>query len=82
MAVPFTLEVKALSKSFGATQALKDVSLTVQSGLVHALIGENGAGKSTLVKILKGDLAPDGELLWNGASFRPGPVERTAPGWP
>ena len=72
MAVPFTLEVKALSKSFGATQALKDVSLTVQSGLVHALIGENGAGKSTLVKILKGDLAPDGgELLWNGASFRP-----------
>ena len=72
MAVPFTLEVKALSKSFGATQALKDVSLTVQSGLVHALIGENGAGKSTLVKILKGDLAPDGgELLWNGVSFRP-----------
>lgn len=68
----FTLEVKALSKSFGATQALKDVSLTVESGCVHALIGENGAGKSTLVKILKGDLAPDGgELLWNGASFRP-----------
>ncbi len=43
-----------ISKSFGSVKALTDVSLTVQSGTIHGIIGENGAGKSTLMKILTG----------------------------
>ncbi len=45
---------KNISKSFGSVKALTDVSLTVQSGTIHGIIGENGAGKSTLMKILTG----------------------------
>ena len=48
------VETRGLSKAFGATVALDDVSLAIPRGKVHALLGENGAGKSTLVKILSG----------------------------
>jgi ABC-type sugar transport system ATPase subunit len=48
-----------ISKRFGPVQALCNVSLTVQAGTVHALVGENGAGKSTLMKILAGVYQPD-----------------------
>ena len=61
-----------VGKSFGATVALSDVSLSVRAGSVHALVGENGAGKSTLMKILSGALAPDtGALQLDGVPYRP-----------
>lgn len=66
------LQLQQLHKRFGPTQALRDVSLDVLPGKVHALVGENGAGKSTLVKILSGALRPDaGTLLLDGKPFHP-----------
>ncbi len=60
-------EVRNVSKSFSGTHALKNVSLDIRNGQVHALIGENGAGKSTLMNIICGKLQPDtGELARNG----------------
>lgn len=49
-----TLSFSNMSKSYAGTPALQDVSLTLTSGRVHALMGENGAGKSTLIKLLAG----------------------------
>jgi ribose transport system ATP-binding protein len=54
------LELRALSKSFGIVQALKEVDLTFNGGEVHGLVGQNGSGKSTLVKLLAGIYVPDG----------------------
>ncbi len=51
---PPTLELRAVSKAFGAVVALRSGSLALHSGSIHALVGENGAGKSTLVKIMAG----------------------------
>lgn len=48
------LKVENVSKSFGATQALKDVSFTIKKGTIHSLLGRNGAGKSTVVNIIAG----------------------------
>ncbi len=55
----FLINLKEISKAFGATQALDRVSISIAEGSVHAVIGENGAGKSTLMKILSGIHAPD-----------------------
>ena len=63
------VELRHISKRFPGVIANKDVSIKVESGSVHALIGENGAGKSTVMKILYGMQRPDsGEILVNGKS--------------
>ncbi|HMN84786.1 MAG TPA: sugar ABC transporter ATP-binding protein [Bauldia sp.] len=61
------LELRNLTKSFGATLALRDIDLTLDAGKFHALLGENGAGKSTLIKILAGIFRPTrGEVFMEG----------------
>ncbi|MEW2521444.1 sugar ABC transporter ATP-binding protein [Actinacidiphila alni] len=61
------MAARALCKTFGATQALLDVSLGLVPGAVHALAGANGSGKSTLIKIMSGVFGPDsGQLLVDG----------------
>ncbi|HSA82832.1 MAG TPA: sugar ABC transporter ATP-binding protein [Geminicoccaceae bacterium] len=61
------LEATGVVKSYGAVAALRDASLAVRPGEVHALMGANGAGKSTLVKILTGAVRPDaGRILVRG----------------
>lgn len=63
----FVLEMRGIRKSYGITQALKGVSLSLRGGRVYGLVGENGAGKSTLVKSMCGAVIPDeGEILFDG----------------
>ena len=69
------LEMKHISKTFGAVQALKDVSFSVGPGEIHGLLGENGAGKTTLMNVLAGTFAPDaGSIVLDGA-----PIEGMTP---
>ena len=66
------LDVKQITKSFGSTRALRGVSLQVEPGEIHAILGQNGAGKTTLMNILYGLLSPDsGTLEIRGESYRP-----------
>ena len=71
-AAPPVLRMTGVSKSFGATKALDDVSFVLGRGEVHALIGENGAGKSTMMKVLSGAIAPDaGRMEIDGRPYAP-----------
>ncbi|MEO1441833.1 MAG: sugar ABC transporter ATP-binding protein [Chloroflexota bacterium] len=61
------LELRGISKRYGAVQALREVSVQIQQGQIHALVGENGAGKSTLGKVISGIVRPDkGQHLVDG----------------
>lgn len=61
------LQTHNLWKEYPGVVALRDVSLTVEQGEVHALVGENGAGKSTLIKTITGAVAPEaGKIYING----------------
>jgi len=65
--VAVVVELKNISKRFPGVVANRDVSMKVEGGSVHALVGENGAGKSTVMKILYGMQHPDsGEILVHG----------------
>ena len=54
MANEFVLEMNHITKTYGSNTVLKDVTLCIRPGEIHALLGENGAGKSTLMNILFG----------------------------
>ena len=65
------VELKNIFKHFGPICANDGITLTVESGTLHGILGENGAGKSTLMKVLSGFLSPDlGEILLDGKSVR------------
>jgi len=65
------LQFKGISKQFPGVQALDNISLSVNEGSIHGLVGENGAGKSTLLKILSGAYTPTkGSIFINGKEIR------------
>ena len=64
------LEMNPVSKAFGGSQALSDIHLSVETGEIHALLGENGAGKSTLMNILTGVIPADaGTITFDGKRY-------------
>ena len=63
----YLLEMNNITKTYVGVFALKDVTIKVKPGTVHALVGENGAGKSTLMKILAGEVQPNsGKIFFGG----------------
>jgi ribose transport system ATP-binding protein len=67
-----TLVAANLSKRFGKTLAASDISITLRTGAVHAIVGENGAGKSTTLRMLGGAIRPDsGTMTLDGAPYAP-----------
>jgi len=67
------LELAGISKSYPEVIANSDISFNIDTGEIHALLGENGAGKSTLVKTIYGLVKSDtGKMLLNGKQYMPG----------
>lgn len=69
MPAQLALAAESISKTYGATKALDDVSLTVSAGAIHGLMGGNGSGKSTFIKMLAGVVTPDAGRLSFGADW-------------
>lgn len=70
------LSVSGVSKRFGETVALDDVSIDFHAGTIHTILGENGSGKSTLVKLLSGIVTPDdGTIALSGRPLSGGPPD-------
>ncbi|MBL8148331.1 MAG: ABC transporter ATP-binding protein [Blastocatellia bacterium] len=68
MAAEFAVEMKGITKRFGAVRANESVNIKIKTGSIHAVIGENGAGKSTAMNILYGFYrADEGEIVINGS---------------
>ncbi len=66
-----SLELRGITKQFGSLVANDDINFKVESGEIHAILGENGAGKSTLMNIVYGLLSPDkGEILVDGKEIK------------
>ena len=65
------LIVKNISKSYAGVRALDRVSITIEQGEIHCLVGENGSGKSTLIKAVAGVIPIDeGEIIIQGHSYK------------
>jgi simple sugar transport system ATP-binding protein len=76
------LELRGITKAFGPVIANQDISITVEPGQIHCLLGENGAGKSTLMNVLYGLYTADsGEILLDGKPMNfAGPGDAMAAG--
>ena len=73
------LNVAGVSKRFGGLQALSDVGITIERGMVYGLIGPNGAGKTTFFNVITGLYAPDsGHFELGGQPYRPSSVHQVA----
>ena len=64
------IELRGITKAFPGVTANKEISLTIDAGEIHALLGENGAGKSTLISILAGLNQPDAGIILIGGNER------------
>jgi general nucleoside transport system ATP-binding protein len=75
------LSLVGMTKRFGQLLALSDVSLTIEPGEIHCILGENGAGKSTLCNLIFGVHAPDTGTGFDGAPYKPAaPADALASG--